>query len=282
MQTKLEQVPLDISLDNLPNPYRSRFIKLVLIIVGILSFFLFMNLKDYIKPFAVNFFVFLQTKYESSPYLTILAFSSLFLFVQAMMLPMTFLCLVVAFSLKAFWPSYFLCTLSSTASSAIIYFVGHGIADDWINKRFSNNEVVSAIVSEAKSSPMKISLLIRFLAIPAGLKDYVLVIGKVPFKEFVASSFVSNNIFSTASVLAGLGLEKIEEAFHKNTSWIEKSTPEKLLMLIFILLGLFTLMMVYFISLWAKRKIDEEKAKKDIGESSKSGPVEMAPQVLSI
>lgn len=242
-----------------PSPTR-KFLPVAGILCGLLTLLFF---KAQIKNVLLGFFRMLEGEFEQHPVGVLLFLGFLFLLVQSLMLPLSLLCMTVSFLFKSFWPAYAFCVFSGSLASAAIFFFGHKLTDSLL-LHLQDSAIVSMLVEETTRSPLKISIIIRLLGVPAGLKDYLLVLGNSPFHAYICSAVLAHGVFSFASVLLGLGIEELETIFVEGRSWSQKSSAEKITMIIFLFVGIFTLLAIFVISWWAMRKINEKKTRKEV------------------
>ncbi len=103
------------------------------------------------------------------------------------------------------------------------------------------------------------SLLVRFLFITYGLKDYILILINNPLDTYFVSSLISNLLFSLEAILIIVQFSNIKDYIKRPESWSEKSTPEKALAGFFVFLLIFTFVFAFLLGKWITKKIKEKE-----------------------
>ena len=82
------------------------------------------------------------------------------------------------------------------------------------------------------------------------MKDYILALINNPFIPFMLSGIILHAFFCAESVLIAKEFTEIEEFMTNNKSWNEKSTLEKLSLIIVIFFIIFTLLFASYLGCW--------------------------------
>lgn len=91
---------------------------------------------------------------------------------------------------------------------------------------------------------MKTSILVRFLFIPGGFKEYLLSATDLKFKHFLLSGIIGHFFYCLEATLIGKEFSTIQEFMNNPKAWSEKSLWEKFFFLTMILAILLTILVM--------------------------------------
>jgi hypothetical protein len=102
-------------------------------------------------------------------------------------------------------------------------------------------------------------MIVRFLFITYGLKDYILILINNPLDTYILSCLIGNLVFSLEAILIIIQFSNIKDYIKWPESWSEKSTPEKILTAFFIVLFLFTFLFAFLLGKWIDKRVKEKE-----------------------
>lgn len=167
-------------------------------------------------------------------------------------------CFLTAFIIHSFWFSFFFILFACLSGDAFTWLVAHHfLADSW-KKAMKGNEYVCMLKKQAKFQPLKTAFLVRFLMIPAGLKDYILALLKIPFWCYFGSSILENSIWTLLVCFLSQEFSEIASFLQRKNQWQESTIAEKLWLIISTVLLAFTFGVFAYIGYRIKRHVDKE------------------------
>lgn len=273
----VESPPANLQTDDAPNPaffpLGNISLRVKLLFFALFSSFLIfllicLHFRETIVLGLLEICRSLEQQHLSHPLITSLIIGLIFVSVQVFVFPfMAFLCIIVAVIYKNFLFAYSLSLLSSTIGSATVFLLVSRNRCSKSFDRYRSNEMISLVVEETHTSPLKIAILVRFLALPSGLKDYLLVLAQCAFYPYMLSALMSHGVFSLCSTLVGLGIQRFEFAIEGSRSWSQKSRAEKFSLVLLLCTSIFTLLVVFWVGVWARRKIRLRRLAREIARS---------------
>ena len=207
----------------------------------------------------------LDLLFATHPIAVLVIFQLLFTVNHLFILPVHSLtCVALAMILKNFLLALATAVLFSLVASVLVYFVVQELFYDRLWRVYKENELLNVLLEESKRRPFQVALMARMMAIPIGLKDYLLALVHVPLAQYAASAVLSNCVFVSTAVGIGVSLDSLDEVFEGRRSWAEKRWSEKLSLALFLAVALFTSLAVFVISFWTKRKLQVQRAQREV------------------
>ena len=154
---------------------------------------------------------------------------------------------------------YIFIYFSSVTTSLFISYPLGTLIKSAISKWLSESWLIEIFREESRSQPLITSLLVRFLFITYGLKDYILILINNPLDTYLVSCLICNLLFSLEAILVITQFWSIKDYIKWPESWSEKSTPEKIMAAFFLLLLIFTFVFAFLLSKWINKKIKEKE-----------------------
>lgn len=103
---------------------------------------------------------------------------------------------------------------------------------------------------------MKNTIMIRFLFIPSGLKQYLLSALCLPFFVFLISDMTASICYATEASMLGLQFRQFKEFFDNPKEWRDKSVFEKISFISTIVFVAATLVILFVMGRSVKRKLE--------------------------
>lgn len=229
--------------------------------VIVLHFFL----GNYVHKFLLGLHEELDFLFSTHPWVVLLIFQLLFIINHLLILPIHSLtCVALAMIVRKFFLAFVISTVFTLVASSLVYFFVQELFYDRIWKMYKENDLLNILLEESKKKPFQIALMARMMAIPVGLKDYLLALVHSPFPYYLLSAVISNCVFVSSAISIGIGLDNLEEVLEGKRPWSEKRLAEKLSFALFFAIIFFTSIVVFFITLWTKEKLRLRRARKEI------------------
>jgi uncharacterized membrane protein YdjX (TVP38/TMEM64 family) len=137
---------------------------------------------------------------------------------------------------------------------------------DWLTSKFKSNDLYLILVEESVSKPYKTAFLTRLIMIPAGFKNYILLLIKNPFKSYILSGLFIHFIAIGESCLIAHEITEVYGIIESNNGWKEKSTTQKFSFILMIVLICVSFIILVSVGYWAVGRIKEKRRLKEARE----------------
>lgn len=213
----------------------------------------------------------INREFDDHPLIVLGFFQVLFVTAHFFLLPIhSLLCIALTVIVQDFWLGLGFCLVFSLLASSLQYLVVRKLIYDRIWHRYRTNELVKLLLDESAKHPFRVALMARMLAVPVGLKDYILALVHTPFPAYIGSALVSSLIFLTSAVSIGVSLENLDQLLEQKKPWAQKSFAEKSSVVLFFVVFLFTSSAVLLITVWTRKKLSARQTHKEMELSSTS------------
>lgn len=170
--------------------------------------------------------------------------------------------IIFAYLIKDFYLSLVILTVIPLFCSVIMFFaLGKGCIGVLKNK-LSHYDAYNVLVHNTDTNPLILCLIVRFLYIPLGSKEYIVLVLDYPFYAVFLSAvifFVSHGFIFSA---IGIHINGIADSL-KRKSLMDMDRTEKIEFISVCLFLAMTFFMFFYLNVWLNRQMKERKAYKD-------------------
>ena len=172
----------------------------------------------------------------------------------------TFSNILFAYMIKKFWLSSILLTIIPTVATVLMYlmFSGKGCVQLFKDK-LHHYQAYQVLVHNTTSSRVLLAFIVRFLYIPLGSKEYILLILGYPFSAIFFSGLVYFFLHGLLFSAIGIHLKNISEAL-KNKFWTDMDFGERAEFVSIIMFMLLTVVIFVYLNYWLNKKAKEQPA----------------------
>lgn len=162
--------------------------------------------------------------------------------------------LVFAYLINHFWTTTFVLALIPIVLSIFMHFFVNKCCAKRIRKRLQKFEVYNVLIHNTDANSVVLCLIIRFLYIPLGSKEYIIAMLEYGIWSTLISAGVYFFLHSLIFAFVAQNLESIGEILKKK-SWSQMSTTER--MEFSLVIGVVSMTVVIFCALnfWVNKKI---------------------------
>lgn len=183
-------------------------------------------------------------------------FLLVFLMIVTALPSQTVICIMASLIIKDIKLNFVFLTVTSIIASISIYLIARRWFYVNIHKKLNDNKYYIVLKDESIKSPWKAALITRLMYIPAGLKDYILVMAEIPFTCYVGSAIIGHAIYISELLLVACELKDINQLFEDNKSWGQKTLGEKASFLFGLVMVVFTFGFMAYLGYWVKKKAE--------------------------
>ena len=189
----------------------------VLIALVILSYFIALDLDQFydfnIMQKFTNFVNYLDTIHKEYPK-AFIVFIFVFQFIDTIfILPFyTISNIIFAYLLKEFWVSTIVLFLVPFTITILMYFVICNRVLKFMKEKLQNYQAYQVLMHNTDTNTFFLCMIIRFLYIPLGSKEYIILALNYPFVSMVSSSMIYFFLHSLVFALVGSHLTSISDA----------------------------------------------------------------------
>ncbi len=136
-----------------------------------------------------------------------------------------------------------------------------------LKDKFSQYQAYNVLKQNNTTHPLILCIIVRFLYIPLGSKEYIILVLEYPFYANFISAFLY--FFSHGIVFSAVGnhLNSISDALKKKF-WSEMDVSERIEFVSFCSVISLTIFVFVYLNIWLNKKIKNQKAYKDYSQLS--------------
>lgn len=233
---------------------------LITIAVCLFVFYAYLVRSGVLKDLILNAESWLRGSWETHPALTLL---TVYLVIQVLIV----FCLgfkmivfvVTAVVIQKTAISFPLLFLSCVSGDALVYLV----CRYWLRKHivawFVASDFYIVLLEESKSEPFTTAFVTRFLFIPNGLKNYVLMAIDNSAKSYFLTGALFHFYFTIQALVIAAEFGQISDYYNSEKSWSQRTPAQQFTFIAFGAFLVFTIALAVYLGIWAKRRIDAKK-----------------------
>lgn len=168
-------------------------------------------------------------------------------------------CLII----QNYWYSFAILFFANSTADIVVYFTVDYLVCPCLLTMIKKNQIFKLIQRESKNKPFKAAFLTRFLFISTGLKNLILALIGISAQSYFFSAFVANFIFINLICIVSSEINDFRD-MDKNNSWDQKSSIQKGLFFFTIMMIVFTIVVMIFLGLWARKNLKNQTEEKEI------------------
>lgn len=248
------------------NPWKNYRFVLSVIAVFLVALYFHSIYPNFFTNSFNCLYKFLNNLNSDHPYTVMLIMAVILIINLFLILPFTFpIYIIICFVIDDMMTSFFFIFSIKMIISISIYGLTHLLIYDYVEKKFSKNKVFKLIKTENEHSPWKIGFLTRLMAIPVGLKDYVLSLLGRSFDIYIVCSFVEGIFSIFQVVLIASDIKEINDFLQNKDHLHKQSLMSKIFSFIQIIMVAVSVGVFMVISWKVNEKIKiEEQNESDI------------------
>ena len=112
----------------------------------------------------------------------------------------------MAYALQSFTHSCFILVLSVTISGTITYMIVKRYMMEYLNEKYKDNVLYKVVKREAKERPHQVNIMLRFMFVPAALKNSMLVLCGIDYLSYIVWYQISMLTIGNLYILIGVNL----------------------------------------------------------------------------
>lgn len=173
----------------------------------------------------------------------------------ALVLPLyALLSVVYAYVINDFVIGSLVLTFLPVLVSVTMYFGVSNTVIPYVRSKLQRFPVFTHLDHNMNSSSFTICLVIRFLYLPVGLKEYSILVLRYPFVASILSSIIYFGIHSIIFAGVGVQLHHANEIF-KEKYWSDMSVNQKLDLALILISVTFTVTVFVYVTFWMRKKV---------------------------
>ena len=114
--------------------------------------------------------------------------------------------ILMAYALQSFVQSSFILVLSVTISGTINYVVVTRYLMEYLEEKYKDNVLYRVVKREAKEKPHQVNIMLRFMFVPAALKNSMLVLCGIDYISYIVWYQISMLTIGNLYILIGVNL----------------------------------------------------------------------------
>lgn len=163
-------------------------------------------------------------------------------------------CLVI----NNFWLSFASLMVCKFTADVIMFYVAEALVCPCLIRRLRSTKTFVLIQRESQRHPYKGAFVTRFLFLSTGTKNILLRLVDTPFVPYITSALTFNLTFVLMILLISQDITQIHQLGKDQHPGKSMSVSQKLLLVVSIFVGVFTVVVMGVFFFWVRMKLKEE------------------------